>query len=131
MGLWNWLTGAHTTQPTPIRSLPEWRSTVAENGRPVILEVWSDTCPPCRQMIPVLETVATRYNGRVDVVTVGADADIQLLQHLQVRSTPTLIVYDSGEEIGRMVGFRPAAWFDQMISTEFPDLPSAASAGRE
>jgi hypothetical protein len=38
-----------------------------------------------------------------------------------VRATPTILVFDGGVEIGRMAGYRPAAWFDDMIATEFPD----------
>jgi thioredoxin 1 len=64
--------------------------------------------------------VATRYDGRIRVVTVGTDADGPLLRTLRVRSTPTLVIYEGGEELGRMVGFRPEGWFHQMIQAEFP-----------
>ncbi|HCH65827.1 MAG TPA: hypothetical protein DFR83_23700, partial [Deltaproteobacteria bacterium] len=66
------------------------------------------------------DKVASRYAGRVTVVTVGTDADLALLRMLQVRSTPTVVIYDRGEELGRMVGFRPEGWFHQMIEAEFP-----------
>jgi thioredoxin-related protein len=51
---------------------------------------------------------------------VGTDADGPLLRTLRVRSTPTLVIYEGGEELGRMVGFRPEGWFHQMIQAEFP-----------
>jgi thioredoxin 1 len=122
MGIFDWFSSGPAVQPTPIRTLPQWQEQVQQSAIPVILEVWSDTCPPCRRLIPVLEKVATRYEGKVRVVTVGTDADGPLLRMLQVRSTPTLVIYDNGEELGRMVGFRPEGWFDEMIRTEFPDV---------
>lgn len=122
MGILDWWKGRPAVQPTPIRTLPEFRSQVQDAAMPVILEVWSDTCPPCRKMIPVLASVATRYADKVRVVTVGSDAELALLRTLRVKSTPTLVIYDSGEELGRMVGFRPEGWFHQMIQAEFPHL---------
>lgn len=118
MGIWSWITGADTVEPTAITTLGQWRKIVQDGPLPVILEVWSDTCPPCRRMVPVLQKVATRYAGKVHVVTVGTGADPTLLRHLRVRATPTLVIYRSGEELGRMTGFRPVAWFEQMIAAE-------------
>ena len=121
MGIFSWLLGGDTVHPQALRSLSDFREQVEQTELPVILEVWSDSCPPCRRMVPVLQKVAARYDGRVRVVTVGTDADSALLRALGVRSTPTLIIYDAGEELGRQVGFRPAGWFDQMLQAEFPD----------
>jgi len=122
MGILDWFKSGPTVHPTPIRTLPEFRGQVQDAEMPVILEVWSDTCPPCRKLVPVLDAVASKYANRVRVVTVGSDADMGLLRALRVRSTPTLVIYDSGEEIGRMVGFRPEGWFHQMIQAEFPQI---------
>lgn len=120
MGIFDWFTKSDAVRPTAIRTLPQWQELVKACERPVILEVWSDNCPPCRRMVPVLDKVAARYAGRVTVVTVGTDADLALLRMLRVRSTPTLVIYEAGEELGRMVGFRPEGWFHQMIEAEFP-----------
>ena len=120
MGIFDWFKAADDVRPTAIRTLPQWQAQVERSDIPVILEVWSDSCPPCRRMVPVLDKVASRYAGRISVVTVGTDADRGLLRMLRVRSTPTLVIYDRGEELGRMVGFRPEGWFHQMIEAEFP-----------
>ena len=121
MGWLSNLFGGEAVLPTPLRTLGDYQAQVLDADGPVILNVTSDTCAPCRRLKPVLEKVATRYAGRVRVVEVGASAEGPLLARLQVRATPTLIMFDRGEEIGRMTGFRPADWFDQMITTEFPE----------
>jgi thioredoxin-like negative regulator of GroEL len=121
MGWFDKLLGGEAVPPVPLRSLDDFRTHVSESEGPVILNVWSETCPPCRRLKPVLEKVSTQYAGRVGVVTVGSDAEVPLLRTLGVRATPTLIVYEAGEEVGRMTGFRPKGWFDEMIAAEFPD----------
>ncbi|HCH63715.1 MAG TPA: hypothetical protein DFR83_12990, partial [Deltaproteobacteria bacterium] len=88
MGIFDWFKAADGVRPAAIRTLPQWQEQVKKAENPVILEVWSDNCPPCRRMVPVLDKVASRYAGRVTVVTVGTDADLALLRMLQVRSTP-------------------------------------------
>ena len=83
----------------------------------------SPTCGPCKKLVPVLTEVATAYEGRVRVVEIDvSQAEPEVLGRLQVRATPTLIIVDEGEEVGRMTGFRPKGWFQQMIATEFPDV---------
>ncbi|MCC6876874.1 MAG: thioredoxin fold domain-containing protein [Sandaracinaceae bacterium] len=106
--------------PTPVRDLATFRSVVLESDVPVVVDVWSESCAPCKKLVPVLIDVATRYEGRVRIAEIGTDADPKLLAQLRVKATPTLIVFDDGKELGRNVGFRPAQWFDEMIEAEFP-----------
>lgn len=114
--------GGAKVLPDRVRDLDAFRKLVLRSDIPVIVDVWSASCGPCKKLEPVLIEVATRHQGRVRLVEVGtADADPKLLTRLDVRATPTLIVFDRGEEVGRSTGFRPASWFDTMIETEFPE----------
>lgn len=108
--------------PTHIETRDDFARCVLKSDVPVIVDVWSDTCAPCKQLVPVLIQVATKYAGKVLVAELSTKADPRLLSDLDVRATPTILVFDRGEEIGRMAGYRPAAWFDDMITTEFPEV---------
>jgi thioredoxin 1 len=108
--------------PTHLETREDFERNVLQSDMPVIVDVWSATCAPCRQLEPVLVKVATKYAGKVRVAELSTQAEPQLLAQLDVRATPTILVFEGGVEIGRMAGFRPASWFDQMIATEFPDL---------
>ncbi|MDQ3034515.1 MAG: thioredoxin family protein [Myxococcota bacterium] len=113
--------GGKKVLPDRVRDLETFRKLVLKSDVPVIVDVWSASCGPCKKLEPVLIEVATRHAGRVRLVEIGTgDADPKLLARLDVRSTPTLIVFDRGEELGRSSGYRPASWFDHMIETEFP-----------
>lgn len=112
-------TGPKVT-PTHIETWEAFEQAVLGSDVPVIVDVWSPTCAPCKQLQPVLVNVATKYAGRVLVAELSTDAQPKLLAELAVRATPTLLVFDGGKEIGRMAGFRPEGWFDEMIAAEFP-----------
>ena len=107
--------------PEHIDTTAGFRERVMESELPVIVDVWSPSCGPCQKLVPVLTDVATRYDGRVRVVEISTEADGALLTRLGVRATPTILVFHRGQELGRMTGFRPGSWFDELIATEFPD----------
>lgn len=107
---------------TPIH-LDTWASFekhVLKSELPVIVDVWSETCAPCKQLVPVLIEVASKHQNRVRVAEASTRAEPRLLATLGVQATPTILVFNQGQEIGRMAGFRPADWFDAMIDAEFP-----------
>lgn len=106
--------------PTHVRTVDAWRTTVLASNLPVLVNVWSGTCPPCRRLAPVLVEVATAHAGRVRVVEISTDAEPALLAELEVRATPTTVLFEAGQEVGRVTGYRPKGWFDEMIATELP-----------
>jgi thioredoxin-like negative regulator of GroEL len=108
--------------PTHIETRDDFARHVLQSDIPVIVDVWSETCAPCKQLVPVLIKVATKYEGKVRVAELSTQAEPRLLAELAVRATPTILVFEGGVEIGRMAGYRPAGWFDEMIATEFPNL---------
>lgn len=122
MGWLNKLLGGDKVIPTHIDTLATFRDEVVNSEVPVIVDVWSPTCAPCRKLVPVLQEVATRHQGRVKVAELSTSAEPGLLAMLRVMATPTIIIYDQGEEMGRVTGFRPRSWFDEMIDTEFPAI---------
>ena len=125
MGILGSLFGARPPKervtPDSVRDLDSFSRLVLKSDVPVIVDVWSESCAPCKQLVPVLINVATKYEGRVRVVEIDTTAEPQLLSRLGVRATPTLIMFEGGHEVGRMAGFRPEGWFDEMIAAEFPE----------
>jgi thioredoxin 1 len=122
MGLFDFFAPKKKVLPTRIASFDDFLREVLESELPVILDVWSASCAPCRQLEPVLIEIATRYDGRVKIAEVNAQADARVVAALEVRATPTLIIFERGKEIGRASGYRPSAWFDDMIAAELlPD----------
>lgn len=122
MGLWSSLFGPkREVLPTHIGSAVDFQREVMQSDLPVILDVWSESCAPCRQLAPVLTDVATAYEGRVRVAEVSTSGPLPVLRELGVSATPTVLVFRDGQELGRVVGYHPRSWFDEMIAAEFPE----------
>ncbi len=88
------------------------------------LSTWSDMelsiidftaawCGPCRQLKPVLETLAREY--KIPLVEVDTDHDPLMAQQFNVRSMPTVVLMRNGREVGRFVGARPRAFVAGML----------------
>lgn len=74
---------------------------------PALLELYGEHCGPCRQLAPVINSLAGEYEGRARVLKVEAGANRELAGDLAVSSVPTVVAFRGGHEVGRLVGLRP------------------------
>ena len=80
---------------------------VLKSPVPVLLDLWGPSCPPCRQLAPVLKELAKDLAGRVKVGKLNVEENRQAPGRFQIRGIPTLIVFKSGKEVARTSGFQP------------------------
>jgi thioredoxin 2 len=73
----------------------------------VLVDLWAPWCGPCRMVAPVLESLATRYAGRVKVVKVNVDENPATAARFDARSIPTLVFLKDGQPVQRVVGAQP------------------------
>lgn len=97
----------------------DFRKAVHAAEKPVIADFHSPTCGPCKRMVPVLIDVATEFADRVEVVGVDVTSAPKTARRFGIRATPTVIIFDGGKEVGRVMGYKPKQWFRQMIQAEF------------
>ena len=71
---------------------------------PVVLDFWAEWCPPCRALAPTFEELAKQYAGRVRFLKLNVDDNPQVPQRFGIKGIPTLIFFDGGREVERMVG---------------------------
>ncbi len=83
----------------------------------VLVDFYADWCGPCRMMTPVLEKVAKEVKGHATIGKLDIDAAQGIASQFQVTSIPTLILYNHGKEVGRLVGLRDAAAVKQFIES--------------
>ena len=90
---------------------------------PVLVDFWAEWCPPCKMIAPYVEAIAAKYTGRLNVGKVDVDAFPQISERYDVYGMPTLIVFQNGQPIQRIVGFQPQARIEtQMIQYLQPTL---------
>jgi thioredoxin 1 len=71
----------------------------------VLVDFYADWCGPCKMMAPVIEQVATEYEGRLTVGKLDTDADPGVAMRYGIMGIPTLGVFVDGKLADRLVGY--------------------------
>ncbi|MEI9863408.1 MAG: thioredoxin family protein [Limisphaerales bacterium] len=82
----------------------EFESEVLGSKEPVLVDFYTDTCPPCRMMAPVLQEMENESNGQYKVVKIDAGAELQLTSSFRVNSVPAFFVFANGKCVGQTIG---------------------------
>ncbi|HYH83977.1 MAG TPA: thioredoxin [Pyrinomonadaceae bacterium] len=70
----------------------------------VVVDFWAEWCPPCRMLAPTFEELAERYAGGVKFVKLNVDENSSVPQRFGIKGIPTMIFFDGGREVERVVG---------------------------
>jgi thioredoxin 1 len=70
---------------------------------PVLVDFYADWCRPCQLLGPVLDDLAEAWDDRVRIVKIDVEANPHTADRYGVKSIPTLVLFDGGNESDRMV----------------------------
>ena len=90
---------------------------VLKSDKPVLVDFWATWCGPCRMLGPVIEELATEYEGRVVVGKVDVDNNQEFAAKYGVRNIPTVLVFKDGEVVGRQVGVAPKKTYTDALDS--------------
>ena len=92
-----------------------FQAEVLEADQPVLVDFWANWCGPCHAIAPTLEALADRFDGRATVGKVEIDENPDVAETYGIRSIPTLVVFQNGQEVKRFVGVTSATELSQAL----------------
>lgn len=85
----------------------DFRREVLEAHGPVLVDFTATWCAPCRVIAPILDALATEYQGRMKFTKITIDAHQETAQRYGVRAFPSMLVFKDGQVVKQLVGAMP------------------------
>jgi thioredoxin 1 len=82
---------------------------VLTSEKPVLVDFWATWCGPCRMVSPVLEEIAAEHPDKITVAKLDIDANPTVSRDYNIRSVPTMILFQGGKPVKQIVGAKPKA----------------------
>jgi len=80
---------------------------VTQSDQPVLVDFWAEWCMPCKMLAPVIDELATEFEGKVKVGKLDTDANRDVAVKLGISAIPTVILFQGGEVAHKFVGVSP------------------------
>jgi thioredoxin 1 len=93
----------------------DFKKEVLESSVPVLIDFWATWCGPCQVMGPVVDTIAEENEGKLKVLKINVDENPLTPIQYGVRGIPTLILFNKGEIVDRIVGSQPKGSVDILL----------------
>ena len=81
-----------------------------------LVDFWAEWCGPCQIMLPILEELSTKMEGKAKIAKVNVDENPSLAAQFRVMSIPTLIVFKDGQPVEQMVGVQQADQLEAVLN---------------
>lgn len=77
---------------------------VLQSDIPVLVDFWAEWCQPCQMVSPLVDELGGEYNGKIKVVKMNVDENVNVPGTFGIMSIPTLMIFKEGKPFKTMVG---------------------------
>jgi len=108
-------------QPAPTQGViyigtPEvFEETILQSSRPCLVDFYSDSCPPCRRLSPVIDALAEKYAGRAVICKVNVATARELSAAYQIYGIPDVLFFQNGKMVERLGGLRSQSTYEDVL----------------
>ena len=83
---------------------------------PVLIDFWAPWCGPCKMIAPAVEELAKEHAGKLKVMKMNIDDNMQTPRQFYVRGIPTLLLFKGGQVVEQIVGAVPKSQMQNAIA---------------
>jgi thioredoxin 1 len=104
--------GIHTFEVTD----NNFQDEVLKSETPVLVDFWAEWCGPCKMIAPLVDELATKYDGKLRVGKMDVDINGDVPMQYGIQGIPTLILFKNGEAVQQIVGYKTRDQLDAAVS---------------
>ncbi len=102
----------------PIHLTDDSFSGTISSGKVVLVDFWAAWCGPCRAIAPIIDDLASEYDGRAVIAKMDVDNNPRVPMEYGIRSIPALLIFKGGRVVDTIVGAVPKNYITDRLEAQ-------------